>query len=344
MATPPNDPGSPGSGPKPNPSGPPRPGGPPPAARPRQSLGGQLKIPGGASQPPPENKPPPNAAPAARPGAKSGVNLGSPLPVNKPPATSNGPVRPANSQNSPPPRQHASAGRIQPPGQRPRTANVGADREALGLSSMKPSEMIAGLDAAVKRAEAQEQRENAKRKGGGKIDQNTALHVSDTGVRQTRMIVVGIVIFVLLMAGIFGAMFFYSNFKSIDPHKGNEATREWLGNLKYICEKMKRFADDDSITIEKAKERVIETIDARIKVLDDEIDLAKNNQRPPNLRSLEEKRDLVKVKEFKDPFGQPFEFKLDGDKLQITARGKPESKGAPSPIVIELKKRKVETP
>lgn len=223
-----------------------------------------------------------------------------------------------------------------------RSANVGADREALGLSSMKPSEMIAGLDEAVRRAEAQEKRETARRKSNGRIDQNTAIHVSDSGNRTTRMIVVGAVALVVLLACVFGAFVFYANYKSIDPVKGNETTREWLGNLKYICEKMKRFADDDSITLDKAKTKVLETIDARLKVLDDEIDTATNNHRAPNIRALEEKRDLVRVKEFKDPFGQPFLFKLEGDRLQITARGRPDAKGAPSPIEIELKARKPE--
>jgi hypothetical protein len=237
-----------------------------------------------------------------------------------------------------------SAGRPRPGG------NVGADREALGLSSMKPSEMIAGLDAAVRRAEAQEQRESARRKGGGKIDQNVALHVSDSGARSTRLIVVGIVVFVVLMACLFGALVIYSNYQPLDPHKGNEMARDRLGNLKFLCEKTKKFEDDETITLDKAKARILETIDARLKALNDEIEANRKqwekdkNTRPVNVRVIEEKKDLEQTREFKDPFGQPFQFQLNGDKLQITAKGKYDSKGGslPAPITIELKKHKAE--
>lgn len=267
------------------------------------------------------------------------MNLGqAPVSQNRPAVTSGpkiAPVRPSNSGSV--------SGRL-PPGGRTRPGTVGTDREALGLSAMKPSEMIEGLDAAVRKAEAQERRESDRRKGGGKIDQNAAIHVTETGGRFMRWVVVGGVAAVVLVGGLFAALVFYSNYKPLDPHKGNEMARAWLGDLKFICEKMKRFEDDETVTMDKAKARVIETIDARIKVLEDENQTLKANQRPPNIRSVEEEKEMEKIKEFKDPFGQPFLMQLmEGDKyLQITAKGKFDGKGVPAPIQIELHKRKAE--
>ena len=217
------------------------------------------------------------------------------------------------------------SGRL-PAVERKKRDSVVLDRQALGLSAMKPSQMVAGLDEVARRVEKIEAREESRRKSGGKMNTNIALHVDDTGRKWSRYVRTAIIsgVAALVLAGLI--MVYIANRKEMPIKEGNERTRRAVMDLEILARQMGPFDADETITPEKARARLLSTIEEEWKKLNDEIVAAmgKNSLRPPSGHSLEMRESLLKLKEFKDAWGQPFEWKmLDNDTLEITAKGKP---------------------
>ena len=227
--------------------------------------------------------------------------------------------------------------------QRPGAAgpsDLAARREALGLSSMKPSEMVAGLEAAAQRAEKAEQREQAKRKGGGH-NLNTALHVDDTGRRWSRIVILSLLGAVLLLGGGTALAIYISNHKSVPVERGNQETRAELRDLGMIAGQLKGFDPDEKLTVEKVRDQITASINAKIDEVRARIKSQEDVHRPPSSQDIEEKDELNALLKYQDPWGQPFQFSLaDDDKLTITAKGKPEFGHPIDPVVLKLRRNK----
>ena len=191
---------------------------------------------------------------------------------------------------------------------------------------MKPSEMVAGLDAAAKRAEKLDARESAKRKGGGGT-LNVALHVDDTGSKWKRMVVLSILGTVLFIVALGAFALWFSSRKSISPEEGNGVTREMLRDMVLIAAQMKPSDADEKMTPEKAKAHLTEGIKAQLADVLERIKQDGESHHPTTGSTFEEKHELENMLKFEDAWGVPFTFAVDGEKITVTAKGRPDSKG-----------------
>jgi len=209
----------------------------------------------------------------------------------------------------------------------PGPSGIQTDRAKLGLGA-KPSEMIAGLDAVAERYEKQEQREAAKAKSGGKMNQNEALLTDGTGRRWSRNVMIGLVLIVLLGAGGFGAMMVASNFTALDPRKGNATTRRMMMELIGFAQRIP-VEDAEALTRDRVIEMLHEQVETQYKQV--EADIARDKERrekegkhrPPDTRLYNELENLKELRKFKDPWGQPLEFDVSGGMLTIKGKGSP---------------------
>lgn len=291
---------------------------------------------------------PASAIRPAIPPAKSNPAPAKPASGIRPPATA--PAKPASGVRP------AQAGPIRPAsgirpaapssqsGRKPAaTGNVTSDREALGLTAMKPSEMIKGLDEAAKKAEKMEEREEAKRRSGGKMSANAALLTDDTGRRWTRAtnLVISGAIAAVVIGGLI--LMWLANREPIDPRTGNEQARRDLIELSLRAKRIKPFEESEKITEAAFKERLLLQIDAELKTVEDAIEKdrqkrkdTKSSGAPRDSRLFRDQRELQRLREFKDAWGQPFVFKMaDADTVTVTAKGKT-GKGytPPEPVAI----------
>lgn len=191
------------------------------------------------------------------------------------------------------------------------------DREALGLSAARPSEMIAGLDEAAKRAEALAVREEAKRKSGGKMSANAALHVDDTGRKWSRWVQLGIAVLVLAGGAVGGWMFYSANRQKIGERAGLEITRADLNDMARSVESMEQFKEGESITVQGAKERLHKRLEADLETEKSKIARDKAAGRNPDRRSVEQRERLERQLTFKDAWGKPLDFSVEGDDLIV---------------------------
>lgn len=224
---------------------------------------------------------------------------------------------------------------------------VQTDRAKLGLGA-KPSEMIAGLDAVAERYEKQEQREAAKAKSGGKMNQNEALLTDGTGRRWARNVMLGLIAIVVLGAVGFGAMMISANFTALDPRKGNASTRRMMMELVGFAQRIPA-EDVDTLTRDRVVELLHEQVNEQYKQV--EADIARDKERreregkhrPPDTRLYNELENLKELRKFKDPWGQPFEFDVNAGTLTI--KGKGSAKGDPiEPVSTRLGKKAAEKP
>lgn len=223
-----------------------------------------------------------------------------------------------------------------------------ADRAKLGLGSMKPSEMIEGLDEVAKRLEKQQEREEAKQKTGGKMSQNEALLTDGTGRRWSRNVMIGIVVVVLLGGIVAAAMFISVNFTALDPRKGNARTRGMMMELIGFAQRIP-IEDADGLTKDRVVQLLHEQVDNQFNQV--EADIARDKERrekegkhrPPDSRLYNERENLLELRKFKDPWGQPLEFEVSAGTLTIKGKGSP--KGDPiEPVSTHLGKKAAEKP
>jgi hypothetical protein len=239
---------------------------------------------------------------------------------------------------------------MQPPAARPSSASgrnksVPVDREALGLTALKPSEMVEGLEKAAKRAEKMEARESAKRKLGGGMNPNAALHVDDTGARWARGVKIGIAVTVLVVGLALGVMWHLSNRSKVPPRQAGEETRQRLVELSRIVPRIKLFDADEEITVEKLKPRILEKLEEEIKDVDTQIAQLKESKRPTE-EYREQKKVLESLKDLNDAWGNPFEFTIvESDSVQVGVKGKTVAANDPlAPVTIRVRVLKPKAP
>jgi hypothetical protein len=206
--------------------------------------------------------------------------------------------------------------------------------------------MIKGLDEAAKRAEKLEEREEAKRRAGGKANLNDALKVDDTGRRWARvvnLIIVGSILF-LMAAG--GFMMYSANKTELDPRAGNAEARQLLSKLMSFGNRIKKFKEGETFTADEAKQRIVAIIDDDLKILNDQIDKDKERKAKGGAKyeaprgMLTKDRDaLAQLRKLKDPWDQPITFSMaDADNLKVSAVGK-KAAGTepPEPVIINVR-------
>ena len=216
-------------------------------------------------------------------------------------------------------------------------SNSSSDRIALGLTALKPSEMIAGLEEAAKRAENLELREAARRKSGGST-LNEAMHIDDTGRKWKRMVNLAIVAGVLLALGAGGVLMY------MHSRKGNETPRELLADTLAMLRdlgshgaKMKLFKPGETVAVAQAKEHLLKSINNDLEDILAEINKGRGVDKTgkatnpffmPDKKTVAVRDSLIRLKEFKDAWGAPFLFEMgDPDTLKITATTKISSGG-----------------
>jgi len=215
------------------------------------------------------------------------------------------------------------------------------DREAFGLTAQKPSEMVAGLDEVAKRAEQLEAREEAKRKAGGRMSANVAVKVDEVGSRWKRWVNIGIVAAVTLVLTALALMLYSSSHAKLDPREGNAEAHKMLQALASLASSPSFFTEGETITAEKARERLKEAVEAQYNEVLERIKPKPNGgpfQRPdPGL--VKDREWLEKLRSFKDAWGQPFVFEIEGETLKISAIGKKTAAATPpEPVIVPLRK------
>ncbi|HLX61978.1 MAG TPA: hypothetical protein VKX17_11915 [Planctomycetota bacterium] len=275
--------------------------------------------------------------------AGNGTNNGAAKPrativMKNPNANPGSSARVAPATGNPP----GSSARVQPARSTRRQA-VAVDREALGLSAARPSEMIAGLDEAAKRAEALAKREELRRKSGGKMAANIALHVDDTGRKWALWVKLGIAAILIGGSAIAYYLIYAANHHVVTPREAREKTAQALIFLDKTATLMEPFKDSDQLTAASAKERVRKHLEEDLDKV--KVTLARDFKagRNPDKRAVEERDFLIGLLAFKDGFGKDLEFGVEGDDLTIASPSKFE--GDPlEPVKVRVREGKADKP
>ncbi len=182
--------------------------------------------------------------------------------------------------------------------------------------------MVAGLEEAAKRAEALAAREAAKRKSGGKMSANVALHVDDTGSKWSMRVRLGIAAAVLLVGSACGFMYYKATHSSIDPRVALNETRQSLADYASDAKMMPQFTPGESITAQAAKDRIQKNMESQLESVKKTIAADAASSRTPDKSLLQRRERLEKRLHFKDGWGTPFDFSVEGEDLLIRSVSK----------------------
>lgn len=216
--------------------------------------------------PPEPGKPDPRRQPSGRqlpPGSKPK------LPAGKP-------ANPGGSgSRQPVPRPGSGKSPMQtPPGASGRNrsvvgASVSADRQTLGLSDVRPSEAIKGLDRV---ADKYEKPKGPKRKAG-EIDMNVAVSIDQKGKRWSRMVLLG-VLGVIAVTGLFvWVLVILGGDPPVDPKVAYKESHNQLLRIKRYAYDMDRFGPDENVSPDLFRRKLVEYMKARQEKLEDVVKL-----------------------------------------------------------------------
>ena len=182
---------------------------------------------------------------------------------------------------------------------------------------MQPSEKIRGLADLEARAAKQEARDKARRSAGGGINMVEALAVDDIGHRWSRNVLLGIagLIGFVVMAG--ALMFWISNRKTIDPEEAIRDTNNRLSRYANTYSRMMPAFDiDEYVTKEKVKKRMKAFLEKELEELRKvEEQEKKGGAVSSNTRAAI--RRVSKDLEFKDAWGDPLRFSMEGNDTAV---------------------------
>lgn len=184
-----------------------------------------------------------------------------------------------------------------------------------------------------------EAREAAKRKAGGRISANVALHVDETGVRWKRMVNLGLAAAVVLALAVIAWMI-RATMSEVDPREGNAEAYKMAEQLAAYASRPGFFKEGDHPSAEKVRERLKEAIEAEYKKEVEEMERdksKKNKYATPDEFSVKERDWLGKLRLLQDAWGQPFAFEVSGDTLKISVVGKKTRNATPpEPVTVRL--------
>ncbi len=202
--------------------------------------------------------------------------------------------------------------------------------------------MIAGLEEAARRAEQVEQREQARRKGGGST-LNAALHTDDTGRRWAMQVRLGIAGAVALIVAASWFMIWSANHETKDPRKLKAQTQAMITRLITTSSRLPGFSGD--VTPATVQEALVKLIDSDLAEVNAAIASDKEHRKNggqfrPRDKTLSEDADaLNEMRQMRDAWGRPLVFSIDGDKLKIASTTNPGGGvAALEPVIVPLKK------
>ena len=202
--------------------------------------------------------------------------------------------------------------------------------------------MIEGLDKVAERAAKLEEREEAKRKAGGRMSDAATL-TDGTGRRWKRNVNLAIAGTILIGGLIGGAMFWWSNRQTVNPRELRAQTQLTLTKFAAMGSRLKGFEDGDSITPDKARDAFLKLVESDLKTLNDEIARDKERKkkdgqfRPPDRMMSSDLSSLTILQSMKDAWGQPLIFSMaDPDTVKISSNGKPGVE-QPEPVTVRLR-------
>jgi len=219
-----------------------------------------------------------------------------------------------------------------------RTAvQISQDREALGLASSKPSEKIAGLEEVAKRAEKLAEREEIKRKSGGKMNANIALHVDDTGKRWQRYVLMGIFAVLVVGGAVTWLLVKKANTKIVPDRAAAAETEGILNGLARQAELMKHFDESESVTEKTVKERLKESCEAMLAKIEEDMKKDARAKRNPDPRLISDRHFMEKLMTFKDGWGKPVTVTIvENDYAEFGSSGK--FQGTPiDPVKVKVR-------
>lgn len=248
---------------------------------------------------------------------------GSPLPPGSKPKipAGNKPAPPGSSgSRQPVPRPGSGQGPMQtPPGASGRNrsvvgASVSADRQTLGLSDVRPSEAIKGLDRV---AERYEKPKGPKRKAG-EIDMNVAVSIDQKGKRWSRMVLLG-VLGVIAVAALFGwVLVILGGDKPVDPKEAFRETHNQLLRIKRYAYDMDRFGAGENVSADLFKRKLLEYMKARQEKLEEVVELETKAGGMAKPDTRDELKYLKKDQDLKDAWGMDLYFETgDGENITV---------------------------
>ena len=293
----------------------------------------------------------PPAAPAATP------RPASPAPGGRPNAPPSSPAPPASRQaaNTPP---HPTGPQrpVSPPAPRPAPASppapragsaptggagrrgvsevIAKDRRNLGLSEIRPSDQVAGLEE-VGRLEAKREAQERIKQRSGQIIMNEAIHVDERGRRWQRLIRLGVAAVVLVIAGTVGLLYYRATFRHSDPRELAMETRNVINCYLSAAPQIPPFPADAKLTVEDLKSRLRGVLSDQLAKAE-RAAAAREKERGAVDRSLSKTIHALKqALTFRDGSGQPFVFEFkEGDVLAIQSVSLGDDQGPPAEVMI----------
>ena len=332
----PRQPGA--SGPPAAPAAAPRPASPAPGGRPNappspHPTGPQRPVSPAAPQSTPASPLPPAARPAnAAPhptGPQRPVSPAAPRPgLASPPAPQSG------SGPNPAPQPGSGPAPAGGAGRRRASEVIAKDRRNLGLSEIRPSDQVAGLEEVGKREAKREELERIKQRSG-QIIMNEAIHVDERGRRWQRLIRLGVAAVVLVIAGTVGLLFYRVTFQHTDPRELAMETRNVINCYLSAAPQIAPFPADAKLTVEDLKSRLRAVLSEQLAKAEKD---ARGMEKGHGATSRALAKTIHVLKQaltFRDGSGQPFvfEFKED-DVLAIRSVSLGDDQGPPAEVLI----------
>jgi hypothetical protein len=185
--------------------------------------------------------------------------------------------------------------------------SVAQHRKDLGLSELRPSEMVDGLDAVAKRSERQEQVDRMKRRSG-RITMNVAVHVDEKGRIWQKIVLFGIVGFIAAAAGLVVFLTWLANSSSVSLQEKAANTSAMLAQYTNLAAQIEPVPAGKSLSVEEFKQKLEEKLNEQLQQRKALMEKA-TSVRATEGRELRRAVRLLEMGlKFEDGFGVPFIF------------------------------------
>jgi hypothetical protein len=229
-----------------------------------------------------------------------------------------------------------------PPGASGRHRLVGGaveeDRKTLGLSDVRPSDAISGLDEVAKRAAKHEALDRIKERSG-QIIMNEAVHVDARGRRWQRRIWGGLIACVLLVVGTVGGLYYAAAHHKFNPRQAAGDTRGMLSRYQNAGQQIAPFAPGVTVTAEEFKSRLEAFLKQQLAQEEGAAERQRKQRGRTDPATLQNIHRLERLITFEDGFGKPFILELKGaDVVVIRSVGLPPTGDAEGCAEIHIRR------